>query len=318
MNSKSNPSTMQVSPLSFDRVSKFYNSHAALSLVSFQMPERGIVGLVGRNGAGKTTLLNIAAGLVIPASGEALTLGEPAPELSEKALARMGVVPHKPQFMEALSAEEYLRIIANFYPTWDWERVGRLYDALELAPQKYIASYSEGQRQKLAIVAAVGHHPSLLLMDEPMSNLDPIARSETIRMLWQVIEEDEALVVFSSHILADVEKVADWVTCLDKGQVQAHQSLDDLRESFVQWTLHDPERKLSESELVAEKGVLDCKREAGVLRVTFRAGAVDASSSLWQSLPPPFDQRCLTLDEIFPILCPPQSGKSGKDKILAR
>jgi ABC-2 type transport system ATP-binding protein len=235
---------MNPSPLSFDRVLKNYDGTRAIDHISFAMPERGIVGLVGRNGAGKTTLLNIAAGLVIPNSGEALTLGEPAPKLSEKALAKLGVVPHKPQFMEALSAEEYLRIIANFYPTWDWDRVRHLYDALELEPAKRIATYSEGQRQKLAIVAAVGHHPSLLLMDEPMSNLDPIARSETIRMLWQVIEEDEALVVFSSHILTDVEKVTDWVTCLDGGLLRAHMSLDDLRESFVQWTVRDPEGSL--------------------------------------------------------------------------
>jgi len=300
---------MNPSPLTFDHVLKSFDDTIALNEITFSMPERGIVGLVGRNGAGKTTLLNVAAGLLIPNSGEAYTFGEPASKLSSRALSRLGVVPHKPQFMETLSAEEYLRIIANFYPTWDWERVATLYNALEIEPGKRISTLSEGQRQKLSIIAAVGHHPELLLMDEPMSNLDPIARSETIRMLWQVIEEDEALVVFSSHILTDVEKVADWVTCLDFGQLRANQSLDDLREAYLQWTVRDPDASLDEVRIRENKAVISHKREAGVVRITLHTDGEGNASALRQSIQTPIEERCLTLDEIFPILCPPRTSK---------
>ena len=146
-------------------------------------------------------------------------------------------------------------------------------------------------------------------MDEPMSNLDPIARSETIRMLWQVIEEDEALVVFSSHILTDVEKVADWVTCLDFGQLRANQSLDDLREAYLQWTVRDPDASLDEVQIRENKTVISFKREAGVVRITLHTDGEGDASALRQSIQTPIEERCLTLDEIFPILCPPRTSK---------
>ena len=130
------------------------------------------------------------------------------------------------------SVEQQIRYIASFYEQWDRELERRLADVLELDPKAKVGKLTPGNRQKLAIVLAVCHHPSILLLDEPLSALDPIARETMLVMLLERFQNDGATIVVSSHILRDVERIVDSVVCLDQGRVVAYEALDVLQERY--------------------------------------------------------------------------------------
>lgn len=216
-------------------LSKRFGGTTALDRVSIAVPERAVVGLVGRNGSGKTTLLRHAVGLQLPTSGTCRTLGSVSGELGHGELARIGVVPQDNRFLEWMTVEQHVRYVASFYPRWDLEREARLHRDLELETGARVGTLSAGNAQKLAIVLAMCHHPELLLLDEPMSDLDPIVRGRLLAFLVELLGEDDATVVVSSHILRDVEKVVDHVICLESGHVVTDAALDDLEERYAEW-----------------------------------------------------------------------------------
>ncbi len=221
-------------------LSKNFDGTTALDRVSIAVSERAVVGLVGRNGSGKTTLLRHAVGLQLPTSGSCLTLGTASGELGHEELARIGVVPQDNRFLEWMTVEQHVRYVASFYPRWDLEREAELRRDLELEAGARVGTLSAGNAQKLAIVLAMCHHPELLLLDEPMSDLDPIVRGRLLAFLVEVLGEDDATVVVSSHILRDVEQIVDHVICLDGGRVVTDNALDDLKERYAEWRVTSP------------------------------------------------------------------------------
>ena len=233
---------MTSTTIQFDSVTKSFGKTNAIFDLSLEMPETGIVGLIGRNGSGKTTFLNLTSSLLLPTSGQVSVMGETSAKLPDATIAAIGVVPHKPRFMERFSCQQYLNLLSSFYGSWDSVRVNRLMKEFGLDPTQRIMGLSEGQRQMLAIIVATAHRPRILLMDEPMSNLDPIARANTIHMLWEMLIDDGVLIILSSHILNDIEKIADWITFLDAGKTREHDSLDNLHQRYQKWEVFDPHR----------------------------------------------------------------------------
>jgi ABC-2 type transport system ATP-binding protein len=207
----------------------------ALRDVSLSLAGPSIIGLLGRNAAGKTTLLRHVVGLQLPTSGTARTFGVPTRLLGHEQLAKIGVVTQTPAFLTWMTIEQQLRYLSAFYPRWDVEREARLLELLELDGTSPIKGLSTGSAQKLAIVAALCHHPTLLLLDEPVSNLDPIVRDRFLKFLLDVVQEDAATIVISSHVLHDVESVVDWIVCLNEGRVVENAALDDLKERYAEW-----------------------------------------------------------------------------------
>lgn len=216
----------------FRSVTKRFGKKVALDSVSLAVPPRSIIGLIGRNGSGKTTLLRHITGLYLPTSGECEALGCRTADLGAPQLSKIGAVNQHDTFIEWMKVDQFLRYIETFYTTWDRQLEAHLVKQLEVDISARIGTLSPGNSQKVGLIAATCHHPSLLLLDEPLSDLDPIVRSRTISMLLDRFSDDDLTMVISSHMLHDIERIVDRIVCLDRGRIVADAPLEDLREKF--------------------------------------------------------------------------------------
>ena len=271
----------------------------ALDNVSLSIPEQSVVGLIGRNGAGKTTLLRHVAGLYLPTSGECFTLRCPSGSLGHEELSRIGVVHQESNLLDWMTVEQHLRYVASFYKRWDRQLQERLLRELELDRSKRISTLSSGNRQKLEIVMAVCHHPDLLLLDEPVASMDPIVREQFLLFLLELFREDANTTVISSHLLQDVEKVVDWVVCLDEGQISVSAPLDELRESYAEWLVTSSAGTLPEP--INDDFVLQHEGNRFEAHVMVR-GAPSEYGAFKQRYQAEVVSRPLSLERMFPLL----------------
>ena len=176
--------------LELEHVTKLYGNVTALDDISLTVPAQRVVGLIGRNGSGKTTLLHHLVGLLLPTSGSCVTLEKNAAALGADELSRIGVVYQENRFLEWMTVSQHLQYVSSFYTSWDTDRQDRLLAELELKTDVRIATLSPGDVQKMGLILAVCHHPELLLLDEPVSALDPIARQRLLEFLLDLLHED--------------------------------------------------------------------------------------------------------------------------------
>jgi ABC-2 type transport system ATP-binding protein len=213
---------------------KRYGRRWALENCTLSVPAGRIVGLVGPNGAGKSTLLGLATGLIRPTAGTVTVLGE-RPGASAGGLARVGFVAQETPVYAHLTVDEHLRLGRSLNPGWDRsmaeDRIGRL----QLDPRQKAGRLSGGQRAQLALTLAAAKRPRLLILDEPVAALDPLARRDFLQSLMELVAELEVTVVLSSHLLADLERVCDHLVLLAAGQVQLAGEVESLLASHVRW-----------------------------------------------------------------------------------
>ena len=190
-----------------------------------------VVGLLGRNGAGKTTLIETLLGLREPDAGTARLFGQPVQALDDDARARIGYVPQRSDLFEWLTADQLLAYFRSFYPRWDTAKVDGLMTRWDIARDKPIGRLSGGQQQRLSIIRALAHEPELLVLDEPVASLDPAGRRDFLRELVEQVVDRRTTIVFSTHILSDLERVALDVAFLAGGRIALHEPLDELLES---------------------------------------------------------------------------------------
>jgi ABC-2 type transport system ATP-binding protein len=281
-------------------LTKTFGEVTALRDVSLALAGPSIIGLIGRNASGKTTLLRHIVGLQLPTRGGARTLGVSTDRLEHEQFARIGVVPQTPSFIAWMSVGEQLRYLSRFYPRWDDGRRSFLLDLLELDADSAVRGLSTGSLQKLAIVAALCHHPDLVLLDEPVSNLDPIVRDRFLKLLLDIVQEDSATIVVSSHVLHDIESTVDWIVCLDAGRVAADAALDDLKDRFAEWRVEALTRDLPDrfDEAFVVRQAVKPPRSA---RLVVRT--VDADLPAFQRAHgADVDVAPLNLQALFPIL----------------
>lgn len=226
------------------RLSKRFGAKIALRELTLAIDRQRVVGLVGQNGSGKTTLLDLIAGTAVPSGGSCRTLGHDSVRLSDEVLRQIGVVYQESRFLEWMRVEQHLRYFGSFYPNWDTARQQSLLTDLELDPKAKVGQLSGGDAQKLGIITAVCHHPRLLLLDEPLSSLDPIARESLLKFILRLLDEDEVTIIVSSHALLDIERLVDWIVCLNAGAVNANSSLDALLERFSEWQVSSLDGRL--------------------------------------------------------------------------
>jgi ABC-2 type transport system ATP-binding protein len=198
---------------------KAYRRTWALRDCTLAIPEGHVVGLVGPNGAGKTTLLGLATGQLTPTCGTISVLGAP-PAASPAQLARVGFVAQETPVYARLRVADHLRLGAWLNPGWDDELAQRRIGQLGLDPRQRAGSLSGGQRAQLALTLALAKRPELLLLDEPVASLDPLARREFLRGLMEAVAEHATSVVLSSHLIADLERVCDYLIVLVASQVR--------------------------------------------------------------------------------------------------
>jgi ABC-2 type transport system ATP-binding protein len=206
---------------------KRYRRKWALTDCTLSIPAGYVVGLVGPNGAGKTTLLNLAVGLLAPNAGTIEVLGSP-PAAGPEQLARVGFLAQDSPVYPGLSVADHLKLGAHLNPGWDAELARSRIDRLDLDPGQKAGTLSGGQRAQLALTLAVAKRPKLLILDEPVASLDPLARREFLQDLMEAVAEQELSVVLSSHLVADLERVCDYLIVLVGSRVRIAGPVDEL------------------------------------------------------------------------------------------
>ena len=210
-----------------------FGAQRVLAGLDWSLAAGRVVGLLGRNGAGKTTLIETLLGLREPGAGEARLFGQPSQALDDAARARIGYVPQRSDLFEWLTADQLLAYFRSFYPRWDTAKVDGLMARWDIARDKPIGQLSGGQQQRLSIIRALAHEPELLVLDEPVASLDPAGRRDFLRELVEQVVDRRTTIVFSTHILSDLERVALDVAFLAGGRIALHEPLDELLESGV-------------------------------------------------------------------------------------
>lgn len=214
-------------------LSKSFGTQSVLKNLAWQIAPGSIVGLLGRNGAGKSTLIECLLGLRDIDGGTTNLYGENAALLSAATKARIAYVPQRSDLFEWLTARQMLAYFQQLYPRWNDAKVRSLMQAWDLPFDKVINKLSIGQKQRLSIIRALAHEPELLILDEPVSSLDPAGRRDFLRELIERVIDKQTTIVFSTHILSDLERVAMDVAFLHQGQIVHQQALDDMMENTV-------------------------------------------------------------------------------------
>ena len=199
-----------------------------------------------------------------------------------------------------MTVVQHLAYNASFYPNWDHDLQHRLIETLEVPTAKKIAHLSPGDRQKVSILLGVCHRPSLLLLDEPMSSLDPIVRNRLLDVLIERLRDDGCTIVVSSHLLDDVEKIVDWIIALDAGRVAENRAFDELQESFAEWTITADEGSLPAR--FSEPFILAQENHDRIARLTVRPTQPDAAANFSRMHRVQISVRSLNLGEMFPYL----------------
>jgi len=206
---------------------KRYRRQWALADCTLSIPAGHVVGLVGPNGAGKTTLLSIATGMQAPTAGTIEVLGA-RPAAGPAQLARVGYLPQNAPAYAGLSVADHLKLGAHLNPAWDAELARDRIRRLDLEQGQKAGTLSGGQRAQLALTLAVAKRPELLILDEPVASLDPLARREFLRDLMESVAEQGLSVVLSSHLVGDLERVCDYLIVLVASRVMVAGPVDDL------------------------------------------------------------------------------------------
>ena len=217
--------------LDLQGITKHYNGRMVLDNISARVQPGQVIGLVGLNGAGKTTLLETTLGYALPDSGSATVLGTSSRDIGASSVAaKVGFVPQQEELLSAYRGCDYLALIAKFYRVWHDETVNRLVTEWSIPIDRRISRMSLGERQKLAIASALGHHPELIVLDEPVASLDPLARRQFLGEIVAIAADHDATVLFSTHLVTDLERVAERIWLLRDGRLIVDEDLDALKE----------------------------------------------------------------------------------------
>ena len=259
--------------------------------------ERGqVVGLLGTNGSGKTTLIKCLLGLLRPTAGSCSIFGEDAWGLSANAKSRLGYVSQDFAVLPWLKVQAATEYIGAFYENWDSQLVERLLEEWKLKKDQRVGVLSVGQRQKLAVILAMGHRPELLILDEPVASLDPLARRQFLQSLIEYTEDEQHTILFSTHITSDLERIATHVALLQDGSVAYHGETDSLKDNVKRLRIR------SENQLPADLGIPGTLRSriegqhALVTITEMNQQTVESVATQWQA---DVGVEDLNLEEIF-------------------
>ena len=215
-------------------LTKKFGKHDAVSGISLSVPEGATVALIGANGAGKTTTLRMLMNLLEADAGEARVLGVDSRRLTAREYSRIGYVSENQKLPPSLTTEQFFAYLRPLYSTWDRTVEDDIRRRFELQPGQKLAHLSHGMQMKVCLAAALPHRPALLVLDEPLSGLDVLARDEVMGGL--LAHSDETTVLLSSHELAEIENCATHVAFMDKGRLVIHESVEDVAARFREVT----------------------------------------------------------------------------------
>lgn len=264
--------------------------------ISAQVKAGDVIALLGKNGAGKTTLLETLLGFSFPSFGSVKVWGENATDIKGDIKQRIGFVPQLDELLTGFNGKEHLELFKAFRPTWNQELVDRL--VLEwLIPMDVVArKMSVGQRQKLSILLAIAHDPELLILDEPVASLDPIARRQFLQQLVDIAADENRAIIFSSHIVSDMERVANQVWMLQNGGLSYQGGLDELKETVARVTINAAENLPANLEL---HNVVKQRIQAKQAWVTIKNWSPEQQDVIAQKFNASVHVEYLSLEDIF-------------------
>lgn len=215
--------------LQFEALTKQYRKgKPALSALTLEIPAGCAFALMGQNGAGKTTAIQLLLDLLAPTSGGARIFGTPSPRLRPEHRQRIGYVSENQHLPDWMRVEEFMRFLKPMYPTWDDVLTARLLKMFALPMTQKLGTLSRGQRMKAAVLGALCYKPEVLILDEPFSGLDAVIREDLLEALVEFLGEGPRTLLLSSHDMNEVERLADTIGILEKGQLGIHGPVDEL------------------------------------------------------------------------------------------
>lgn len=205
----------------------------ALADVSFSLPRGYVMGLIGPNGAGKTTTLKTILGLLRRDSGAIRAFGLDPSAHGAAVRSRIGFVHDEPCFYRHLTLARNAALVGRFYRSWDRDAFRRLAGAFDLPLQKRFGALSRGTKTKFALALALSHRAELVIMDEPTSGLDPVFRRDLLDTLTDLLQDERASILFSTHITSDLERIADYITLIQRGRIVLSATKDEILEKWA-------------------------------------------------------------------------------------
>ncbi len=272
---------------------KRFGSHEVLGDVSLTVERGQTFAFLGRNGAGKTTTIRMMLGLLNPDAGQIRVLDMDPRREAMGIRQKVGFLAEDQAVWGWMRIEQLLSFMAPFYPTWDASLAGQLARQFELSLKSRVKHLSKGQSVRLGLLLALAHRPELVILDDPTLGLDPIARKEFIRDIIEHLQGQGATVFFSSHLLYEVEPVADVVAILDRGRIVRQAGTEELRDRVKRLVI--PAGRYAA--LGALPGALDVKHTDK--RVVVAVEDANAATAAAVSAGVPFEVVDMNLDEIF-------------------
>jgi len=278
------------------RLTRQFDSKVALNDLSLVVPRGGVFGLIGGNGAGKTTLIRHLLGMLQAQSGSVRVFGLDPVDFPVEVLGRIGYLSEDRDLPNWMRIHELMRYTQAFYPNWDPKYAEELREAFDLDPKAKVKSLSRGQRARAGLLVALAHRPDLLVLDEPSSGLDPVVRRDILGAIIRTIADEGRTVFFSSHLLDEVERVADRVAIIHQGRIILTASMDEIKETHRRMTLRFQQTMSQAPSLV---GTLTC--EGGGAEWTYVCSGEPAqlrraAEAIGATV---VDDSALSLDEIF-------------------
>ena len=218
-------------------LSRNFGKKQALKSVSLSIPRGVVMGLVGLNGAGKTTLLKHILGLLRAQNGTVSVFGKDPSRCPEYALSKIGYLTEEDTLPGWMKVHQILAFTRPFYESWDQDYALELLDTFQLDPGKAIRNMSKGQRARVGLTLALAHRPELLVLDEPSSGLDPVVRNDILAAIIRTIADAGHTVLFSSHLLDEVQRVSDMIGVMRNGELVECGSLENLQTRYQRVTL---------------------------------------------------------------------------------
>lgn len=223
--------------IAIERLTKFYGTREVVRDLSLEIPPGFIYGFLGRNGTGKTTTIRILLGFEEPTRGRTRVLGEDSRTLSPATRARIGYLPEGHHVYGWMTVRECGRFQASFFPKWNQDVFEAVITHFRLEPKMKAGHLSRGQRAGLCLALTLAPEPELLVLDDPALGLDPVARRSLLQSMLYVTRQPNRTILFSSHLLSDVERVADRIAVLDRGVLRADCTVETFRQRLRHYVL---------------------------------------------------------------------------------
>ncbi len=272
-----------------------YGKKQVLKGVDLEVPKGSIFGFIGRNGTGKTTTIKTLLGLQKPQAGRCMIGGLDSFTQTLEVRKRIGFMAEDQQMYGWMTVSRIIKWVAGFYKDWDYKFADELADRLGLSKNMKVKELSKGQNSSLALLLALGHRPDIVILDDPTLGLDPIARKDFLRHVIELLQSNGVTVFFSSHLLYEIEPVADHIAILDNGVIIKASKTEQLRESVRKFIL-EPKPQTNFSGIA---GILDVLKAGDNVSITVEDCNDEKRSRIKDMSVNGMTEVALNLDEIF-------------------